>query len=159
MATVNRQSASAPAAEMPWSILEQIEEQRAYPRLALNTSISFRNADGQHCKGEVADISPDGVQVRCNLSAAQMLHPAGGRICSSNAPIVQLSMDLPLQGVEKRLVLGGQLVYASTRDIEPRCIIGLVFLEQRPLAQKLLDQFFAEQMHPYFEEDIKSAVL
>jgi hypothetical protein len=153
MTRLNQELTNEAATGMSWTLAKKIDEQRAYPRLELHIPIAFRNADGQRCKGEVADISPDGVQVRCNLAGAQILHPAGGRICPSNAPIVQLAMDLPLQTAQKRLVVGGQLIYASTRETEPRCVIGLQFLELRPMAQKLLDQFFGEQMHAYFDEE------
>ncbi len=159
MATVNPRSADNGVATMPWSLVEKIDEQRAYPRLELNIPISFRNENGQRCTGQVVNLSPDGVRVRCNISAAQILHPMGGRICASNAPIVQLSMKLPLRDAEKRLVVGGRLVYAGTQNTEPRCTIGLKFLEQRPTAQKLLDQFFAEKMHDFYEDELISAAL
>lgn len=136
------------AHNMPWSIVKKLEDQRSYPRVTLNIPVKFRNADGHRCAGQLINISSDGVQVRCNVSAAQILHPGGGKICPHNAPMVQLTMDLPVGGESKRLVLGASLVYASTRDEEPRCVLGLSFLELRPLASKTMEQFFCRQLEP-----------
>ena len=138
--------------QMPLSLVKKAEEQRAHPRLDLNISATFRNAAGNRCKGQVANISPDGLQVRCNSAAGQLLHPKGGRICPNNAPIVQVEMQLPVAGASKRLVVGAQLIYVTTRDIEPNCVLGFKFLELRPTARKIVDSYFQDCLTSYFDE-------
>ena len=130
--------------QMPLSLVKKAEEQRAHPRLELNITATFRNAAGNRCKGQVANISPDGLQVRCNSAAGQLLHPKGGRICLSNAPIVQIEMQLPIAAVSKRLVVGAQLIYVTTRETEPNCVLGFKFLELRPTARKIVDSYFQD---------------
>ena len=111
----------------------------------------FATVRGNRCKGRVVNISPDGLQVKCNLAAGQSLHPKGGRICPSSAPIVQISLQLPLVEETKKVVLGAQLVYATMQDCNSHCVLGFKFLELRPTAQRIIDTFFSQRMAAYYE--------
>ena len=159
MASLNHQEHTASAFRMPLAQVKQAEEHRAYPRFTVNTSAAFRNGAGNRCKGQVVNISPDGLQVTCNLAAGQQLHPRGGRICEESAPIVQIALQLPLRNEMKKVVLGAQLVYATTRETDANCVLGFKFLELRPTAQRIIDNYFAEKMATYYEECSKVAVV
>ena len=96
---------------MSWPAVEALDEQRRYPRLPLDIDVAFRNGAGQHCHAKLINISPDGLQVRGNIATAQMLHPAGGKVCASNAPIVQTSILLPFEDGEQALSVCTRLTY------------------------------------------------
>ncbi len=147
----------AEKADMSWQVVEKLEEQRRYPRIDLDLAVAFRNSSGQHCAARLLNIAPDGIQIRCNVATAQMLHPGGGKICSSNAPVVQTAIAIPLATGISTLSVCSRLTYAITLAEEPRCVIGLQFLDPRPKAQRIIDQFFADQLREYFDIDDSSS--
>lgn len=151
MAQLTQAIASDPKLHVPLSVVQKAEEQRAYPRFKLNVTATFRNAAGNRCTGRVVNISPDGLQVKCNPATGQMLHPKGGRICPSNAPVVQVGLQLPVLDETKKLIVGAQLVYATTHECDPYCVLGFRFLELRPTAQRIIDNYFMERMTTYYE--------
>ena len=159
MAQLQQNSRVSAQFKMPLSLVKEAEEQRAHPRLELNSSATFRNAAGHRCKGQVVNISPDGLQVRCNSAAGQLLHPKGGRICPNNAPIVQIEMHLQIAATSKRLVVGAQLIYVATCESEPNCILGFQFLELRPTARKLVDSYFQDCLSEYFDDQAQVSAL
>jgi hypothetical protein len=137
-------------ADLTWQLVEKLDDQRHYPRIELDVSVGFRNGSGQHCVAKLVNISPDGVQVRCNVASAQMLHPNGGKICRSNAPIVQTAIGLPFDDGTETLSVCAQLLYLTTVSEEPRCVVGLRFLDPRPKAQRILERFFADHLREYY---------
>jgi hypothetical protein len=90
------------------------------------------------------------VQIRCNVATAQILHPRGGRIGDGNAPIVQITIALPHANGRTTLSAGARLSYLTTLADEPRCVMGLEFLDLRPTARKTIAQFFSEQPRNHF---------
>jgi len=139
-----------PDTDIAWQLVEQLDEQRGHPRVPMHCSVEFRNASGQHCVAKLLNISPDGIQIRCNIATAQVLHPGGGRICPTNAPIVQTEIALSLPRGEAGLSICSRLTYLTTVSQEPKCVMGLRFLEPRPKAAGILAAFFAAEMHTCF---------
>ncbi len=145
-------------AHFAWQLVDKLDEQRRYPRVELDLLVAFRNASGQHCAARLLNIAPDGIQVRCNVATAQILHPGGGKICPRNAPIVESAIAIPLASGRATLSVCSRLTYLTTVPDEPRCVIGLQFLDPRPKAQRVIDQFFGEILHEYFAVDECSGV-
>ena len=83
-------------AAVAWKLVEKLDEQRRYPRLALDIPVAFRNASGQHCAAKLVNVGPGGIQIRCNTATAQILHPNGGKISPDNSSIVQIAIAIPL---------------------------------------------------------------
>jgi hypothetical protein len=152
MATINP-AHSQRNGQISWQLIEKLDEQRRYPRVELKTEVGFRNASGQHCTARLLNIAPDGIQIRCNVAAAQMLHPCGGKICPDNSPILQTEIRVPIAGAEAMLSVCARLTYLATLPEEPRCVMGLRFLQPRPTAQRILNEFFAAQLREYFAAD------
>jgi len=140
-------------AEFAWQIVEKLDEQRRYPRVNMDIPVAFRNSSGQHCAAKLLNIAPDGIQIRCNAATAQMLHPGGGKICPGNAPIVQTAIGIPLASGTATLSVCSRLTYLTMVPEEPRCVIGLQFLDPRPKAQRIIDQFFSDKLHEFYCTD------
>ena len=149
--TTSRQAAAG--SNIAWQLVERLDEHRAHPRLDMGCDVGFRNATGQHCVAKLLNISPDGLQIRCNVATAQVLHPAGGKICPAHAPIVQTEVALSLPRGEIVLSVCARLTYLTTVPEEPRCVMGLRFLEPRPTAQRVLDEFFAAHIQAFFDAE------
>lgn len=142
------QMESVPTSAEPvsWQLVDQFGEQRQHPRLALEIPVAFRNAQGQHCAAKLCNISPDGLQVRCNVVTAQIVHPVGGRIGEANKPILQATLAVPVGSGFETLSLGVRLQYLTILADEPRCVLGFSFLNLRPKARRIVEGFFGEQL-------------
>ena len=136
-----------------WKLIDKLDGQRRYPRLELDIPAAFRNASGQHCAAKLVNIAPDGIQIRCNTATAQILHPSGGKISPDNASIVQIAIAIPLSTGAVTLSTCGRLIYLTTVPDDPRCVIGVKFLDLRPKAQQLIDRFFDEKLYEVFAGD------
>lgn len=126
-----------------WGLARRAAEQRQYPRIELEIPVAFRNAQGQHCAARLCNLSADGLQVRCNVSTAQIIHPVGGRIGAENRPILQATLAVPVGVGHETLSLGVRLQYLIVVDDEPRCVLGFSFLNLRPKARRVVDAFLS----------------
>ncbi|MEM7468060.1 MAG: PilZ domain-containing protein [Pseudomonadota bacterium] len=131
------------AAEL--SLVSESSELRQETRLSVDLTAEFRNAAGQRCKGQVTNVSLDGIQVRCHCASGQLLHPKGGRVCHESVEIVQISMKLPTENGEKQFVAGAELLYVTASDAGSNCVLGFKFLDLRPTPQKALENFLLHQ--------------
>jgi hypothetical protein len=138
-------------ANVAWKLVEKLDDQRCHPRIELGIPVAFRNANGQHCAAKPVNISFDGVQIRCNVTTAQALHPGGGKIGEGNAPIVQIAIALPLANESTTLSACARLSYLTAVPDEPRCVMGLEFLDLRPRAKMTIEKFFTEKLEDYFD--------
>jgi hypothetical protein len=121
------------------------EDQRAYPRIRGDFPVAFRNSHGQHCAATLRNLSPEGLQILCNMATAQIIHPSGGRLMEENHPLLQATMVLPLADGQQTLSACVRLLHVAT--IAPAgCLMGFQFLELRPKARRQIDAFYAEQL-------------
>jgi hypothetical protein len=139
-----------PQPSLGWQPSPTLEELRHYPRVSIEIPVAFRNSSGQHCAARLCNLSPEGLQVRCNLVTAQMIYPAGGKLNPDNQPILQATAVLPLAGGgQETLSAGVRLLYFAVDEVHPHCILGLQFLSLRPKARRIVDTFFAEQLRNF----------
>jgi|GEM_PF-4252673 hypothetical protein len=129
-----------------WQLVEKLDEQRQYPRVPLDIKIALRNDAGEKFAGLALNISPDGLQMRCDVHAGRLLLPNGGTIDAANRPQVNLAAALTTGGVKKTLVARAEVLYITTVDTEPRCVVGLCFVRVDPQADRILNAFFADQL-------------
>jgi len=131
-----------PTDTVTWQLMRRIDEQRQHPRIDIEIPVAFRNAQGQHCAARLCNISADGLQVRCNVATAQIIHPLGGRIGGDNQPILQATLAVPMGAGHETLSLGVRLQYLTVLEDDPRCVLGFSFLDLRPKASRIVEAFF-----------------
>ncbi len=152
------ESVPSPGEPVSWHLVEQFGEQRQHPRFALEIPVAFRNAQGQHCAAKLCNISPEGLQVRCNVVTAQIIHPVGGRLSDANQPILQATLAVPVGNGFETLSLGVRLQYLTILADEPRCVLGFSFLNLRPKARRIVEGFFGERLAQGYAGDAISHV-
>ena len=131
----------APAANgIQWT-----NEQRAWPRIRGEFPVALRNGLGQHCAATLQNISPDGLQVRCTVQTARIIHPQFGPLMPGDQPLLQATVVLPLEEGPQTLSAGVRLLHLAAVE-SPFCILGFRFLELRPRARRIIDAFYAEQL-------------
>jgi hypothetical protein len=129
-----------------WQFAGRLDEHRQHPRLALEIPVTFRNALGEHCAAMLSNVSPEGLQVRCDPATARLIHPAGARLEPGRQPILQARLTVPVAGVDEDLSLGVRLVHIGMLPDEPRCALGFSFLALRPRARRIVIGFFGERL-------------
>lgn len=138
------ESSHALAAVPVWESSQANSEAREYPRIALEIPVAFRNGAGQHCAARLRNLSADGLQVRCNIATAFVIHPRGEKLQPDTQPLLHATAVLPLASGTETLSIGVRLVYSATLDDEPRCVLGFQFLSLRPKARRLVEAFVIE---------------
>ncbi len=73
------------------------EEKRRYPRIVIDCLVEIEHADGKVVSALAHDISPDGLQIRCDRETAKTLCPTGKEIQGGKGPEFKIRLSLPLQ--------------------------------------------------------------
>ncbi len=126
-----------------WQEIENLDEQRRYPKVPLNVKTGFITDTGSKFSAEIINISPDGLQIRCSAESAQLIRPQGRKI---NAPFVNAAISLPVGHGSRTLAVRCQTLYLRMVDTEPRCVAGMRFVLLDLQSECNLNAFFAEQL-------------
>ena len=107
------ESSHALAAVPVWESSQANSEAREYPRIALEIPVAFRNGAGQHCAARLRNLSADGLQVRCNIATAFVIHPRGEKLQPDTQPLLHATAVLPLASGTETLSIGVRLARLS----------------------------------------------
>ncbi len=129
-----------------WQEIENLDEQRRYPRVPLNIKSAFLTDTGRTFSVEIFNISPDGLQVRCSVENALFIRPQGSNINPLNAPCISAAIALPVGHGSRTLGLRCQMLYLKTIDTELGCVAGLRFVQLDLRSERILNEFFADQL-------------
>jgi PilZ domain-containing protein len=100
------------------NLYDMYEEKRDYPRVSVNALAVMLKEDEYELNAIVHDISPDGVQLRCNRKTAHVVHPTGKFITDKTAPEIVLKFSLPIDGKEKEVNVQAKIYYFSIIEID-----------------------------------------
>jgi hypothetical protein len=93
------------------NLYDMYEEKRDYPRVSVNSLAAVHKQDEYDVNVILHDISPDGVQLRCNRKTAYIIHPTGKFMTEKTAPEIVLKFTLPIDGKEKDVIVQSKLYY------------------------------------------------
>ena len=139
-------SVAPDADSLVWQLVEKLDEQRQFPRIPLNAPAVIVNGSGEKCRVQAMNISPDGLQLRSDVPGARLAHPQGGKIDPLNAPRVDIALSLEIDDQRRTLLLHCELLYLTTVDSDPKCVMGLRFGQLEPQSESLISAFFCDQM-------------
>ena len=71
------------------------ERRRKYPRVVTQQPVEIKYRT-KTLQATVYDISPDGLQIRCNRNTMFAIHPSGEFIRKNNAPLIDVVFSLPI---------------------------------------------------------------
>ena len=129
-----------------WQVVDNLDEQRHYPRVPLNIKAGFVTDTGSKFTAAVINISPDGLQMRCAVESARLFCPQGHKIDPLNTPGVTATISLPVGNGSKTLTVRCQMLYLRTVDTEPRCVAGMRFVQLDLRSERILNAFFADHL-------------
>ena len=141
-----------------WQLVDNLDEQRLYPRVPLNIKAAFVTDTGSKFSAAIINISPDGLQMRCTVESARLFCPQGRKIDPLNTPGVNAAISLPVGIGSKTFTVRCQILYLRTVDTEPRCVAGMRFVQLGVQSERVLTAFFADQlMHEAPEAEVAQA--
>jgi hypothetical protein len=138
---------SAPATIIDTARLYEIyEEKRAFPRVTLNCPAIIVQG-GERLRVTVYNLSPDGLQIRCDRTTAQRIHPSGRQIRKDAGPVLDVMVSLPQSGASRVLKTRCRAWYfAVVSDAE--IAFGLRFLDTGTAGGAVIEQFLREALEP-----------
>ena len=124
------------------------EEQRKYPRVVLEVPVEVRSQSANAIMTLAYDISPDGLQIRCDRTTAFMLNPSGQFKQEDFDVNFEFLMHLPTtHGSEAFTAIGNILYIAMGTD--KQIVFGIKFGALDDRALQVLDCFLESALVPW----------
>ena len=121
------------------------EEQRRFPRIPLSVPVTV--SYGKNLTSEVMayDISPDGLQIRCNQETARTLHPVSGFIEKSQRPSVEVTFTLTIKNKDRKITARCDITYMieleEAETETENAALGLYFTSLKGRSSRFISQF------------------
>lgn len=128
-------------------ILEKYEEKRVYPRIVIDRPIAMVLSNGQALEALAHDISPGGIQVRCNLKAAQILKTEKENLGKKAALDFEVNFILPLEDKQVKVLIRCKPSYLVKLE-DDAYAMGLQFTKVGEDSRKILKRFIEVSMEP-----------
>ena len=133
------------------NLYDMYEEKREYPRVKVNTLAIVEKKDEYEAHAIIHDISPDGVQLRCNRKNAHIIHPSGKFMSETSAPEVILKFSLPVDGRDKDIIVRVKLYYFSIIEMDA-VAFGAKFIQFEKFSERHVDEFIMKSVVPIEEK-------
>ncbi len=134
------------------------EEKRKYPRVTVDRPMEIL-CDGRELQGVIHDISPDGLQIRCDRKTMQTIRPGGKAVKSGTGPLVNVVFRLPVGRRERTIKAEARLYYFVLLPGEKPLDVafGARFTSLGKDSQNDVEAFFRDALQPI--EDAIAALL
>ncbi len=138
--------AGKPSPSRPYDIYE---EKRKYPRVMVGRPMEIVIGE-QKLPGIIHDISPDGLQIRCDRKTLQVIRPSGKSIKGGTGPLVNVVFNLPLGRRDKSIKAEVRMYYFVLLPEEKVCDVafGARFTSMTRECQADVESFFRDALQP-----------
>jgi hypothetical protein len=133
------------------NLYDMYEEKRQYPRVKVNALTVVEKKGEYEVNAILHDISPDGVQLRCNRKNAHIIHPTGKFISEKTAPEVNLTFSLTIDGKEKEVIVQAKIYYFSIIEIDV-VAFGAKFNQFEKFTGRHVDDYIMKSVIPVEEK-------
>jgi len=124
-----------------------LEQRRAFPRIKLRIPVQIGLPGGQVACARIYNLSPDGIQIRCDPNTAQRIHPSGRIISDGSGPKILIALRLN-QGADMRTHVLKCRVFYLLPEASQEVIIGLEFEELNAAQRDLIDSLMSASLEP-----------
>jgi hypothetical protein len=145
--TQKKKTKARPKRKKTINLYDMYEEKRDYPRVDVNTLAVVHKKNEYDVNLILHDISPDGVQLRCNRKTAFKIHPSGKFITDKTAPEFVLKFALPIGGKEKDVIVQSK-VYYFTIIATDVVAFGAKFKKFEKFTQRHVDDYIEQSIVP-----------
>ena len=123
------------------------DARRKYPRIYMRIPVKVSLPDGNVVIAHTRNMTPDGIQIRCDKTTAGVINPTGRSVPPPEHQKVMVMMRMESAAEIHSCVLRCRLSYmAMTKDAE--VAFGLRFDDASPEQQRALDTVFAHALCP-----------
>ena len=127
------------------------EESRAFPRIKVNGVVAeLVLADRKRLSVNVHDISPDGIQVRCDAAAISQLHAGGDANKAAIGDSLYVRFALPLSEGTADLLTECRIAYLADMPDGP-VAFGLKYLNFVGTGECDLGRYLVQELEPKAE--------
>lgn len=123
------------------------ESRRGYPRVKLRMPVQVGLPGGRVVVARIYNMSPDGIQIRCDRQTAASIVPDTGRIAPGHAPELLVVMRLTAGQATRSHVIRCRLSYALPESAS-EVIMGLAFQELLPEQREAIDAALGASLEP-----------
>lgn len=127
------------------------DDRRKYPRLQIHLPIKIRTKPGKYVHAKIFDLSPDGLQIRCDRDTGQLIHPVEEAIDFDNKPIVVVAFNIPHHKGEKEIIVRCKICYKKLLNQGSKVAFGVKFTCFKENCDKYISQYFAYEMEPAYQ--------
>jgi hypothetical protein len=124
---------------------DRYEEGRRFPRIPVSVPVTVSFGKNQTLEAMIYDISPDGLQIRCNRESAQLLHPRSERIDVKNRPSVETAFTLTIKNKDRKVAAKCHVCYMifleEAESEAENAALGLNFTALKGRSGKFVNQY------------------
>ena len=132
---------------------EYYEESRKYPRIKYKRPVQIYYDNGRSVSASIYDISPDGLQIRCNRETAAALNPNGKNTDRIHNLTVNAVFSIPINNKLYEVKVSCKVYYFvivpgnAAEDVA----IGLRFKKFEGKSMKRLGRYVLNELEPATE--------
>lgn len=145
--TQKKKTKTKPKRKKTINLYDMYEEKRDYPRVSVNTLAEVHKQDEYDVNVILHDISPDGVQLRCNRKTAHTIHPTGKFITEKTAPEIVLKFALPIDNKEKEVIVQSKIYYFTIIATDV-VAFGAKFKKFEKFTERHVEKFIMDSIIP-----------
>jgi len=130
-------------------VVKPYEEKRKFPRIIINSPVNIE-FKGKKLTAVLHDLSPDGLQMRCDRNTLKAIRPSGKFIKKENAPRLNVSFSIHVRN-NKRLIQATGLMYYFVLlpdDKGMEIAIGMQFKSFKGRCSRYIDEFVEDAITP-----------
>ncbi len=128
-------------------LYRSFESRRAYPRVRLRMPVRIGLKGGRVVCANIYNMSPDGIQIRCDRATARSIHPAGKKLREGAGPEVMVAMRLKAGGDLRTHMVRCRLSYILPQDTDV-VVMGFEFREVLPAQREAIDAVLGASLEP-----------
>lgn len=120
--------------------------------MQISLPVKIRSHTGKSIKALIYDMSPDGLQIRCDKETAKLIHPIDKNIDGDKKPVVVVAFTIPHHKGEREIVSRCKICHfiILDQDSKNEVVFGLKFTGFKDNCDKFISQFFIQEMEPSF---------
>ncbi len=126
------------------------EESRSYPRIKTRLPITLSLESNETVTASIYDISPDGLQIRCNRHVAAKLNPGGKRINAKDNVTIKAEFLLSVDDEQRKIIVFCKVYYfvIIPGGLEEDVAFGLKFKKFEGKSIKYIGQHILNELEP-----------
>jgi len=145
---MNAQPLHTIAPESLSTVIRAFEARRKYPRIRMRLPIRVGLPSGSVIVAYTHNMTPEGLQIRCDGKAADAINPGGEPVPRDINSQLMVMMRMESPDEVHSCVLRCRWSYMVRNEEEEEVVFGLEFTDPSPEQTRALDTVFSHALRP-----------